>query len=144
MIALYSVGPLIEKYYGKLRYLIIYLGSGILGSLFAAVLSNRPGIGASGAIFGLFGSLLFFGLKYRATLDGFLRSSVIPIILANLFLGFLIPNVGVYAHIGGLIGGLLFSYLVGVREKEKIKDRINGLIMLIILTIALSYMLITK
>lgn len=144
MMALYSIGPLIEKYYGKAKYLVIYLGSGIIGSLFSAVLSNSPSIGASGAIFGLFGSLLYFGYKYRATLDGFLRSSIVPIIIANLLIGFIIPNIDIYAHIGGLLSGFLFSYTVGVANKENIKDKINGLILLFILVISLTYMLIIK
>lgn len=144
MYALYSIGPLVEKYYGKVKFLIIYLGSGILGSLFSAVLSNYVSVGASGAIFGLFGAMLYFGYKYRATLDGFLRSSVVPVVLANLLLGFIIPNIDVSAHFGGLIGGLLLSYALGVANKEKLKDRINGLIMLMILIVALVYMLIIK
>lgn len=58
MYALFMVGPLIEKYYGKIKYLIIYICSGIFGSLFSVVLSNNLSVGASGAIFGLFGSML--------------------------------------------------------------------------------------
>lgn len=144
MVALLSIGPLVEKYYGKTKYLLIYLGSGILGSLFSAVLGNYVSVGASGAIFGLFGALLYFGYKYRATLDGFLRSSIVPVIIANLLMGFVVPNIDVIGHIGGLLGGFLFSYSVGVANKEKIKDRINGIIMIVILFIALTYMLIIK
>lgn len=144
MIALLAIGPLVEKYYGKSRYLLIYLGSGILGSLFSAVLGNYVSVGASGAIFGLFGALLYFGYKYRATLDGFLRSSIIPIIVANLLMGFVVPGIDVIGHIGGLIGGLLFSYTVGVVNKEKLRDKINGFIMILILFVFLTYMIIMK
>lgn len=144
MMALLAIGPLVEKYYGKSRYLLIYLGSGILGSLFSAVLGNYVSVGASGAIFGLFGALLYFGYKYRATLDGFLRSSIIPIIVANLLMGFVVPGIDVIGHIGGLIGGLLFSYTVGVVNKEKLRDKINGFIMILILFVFLTYMIIMK
>lgn len=144
MYALYVVGPIIEKYYGKGKYLIIYLGSGIIGSLFSVVLTNYASVGASGAIFGLFGALLYFGYKYRATLDGFLRSSIIPTLLVNLILGFMIPGIDISAHLGGLIGGLLLSYQVGVVNKEKIKDKINGLIIILILIVFLIFMLIKK
>lgn len=144
MIALLAIGPLVEKYYGKSRYLLIYLGSGILGSLFSAVLGNYVSVGASGAIFGLFGALLYFGYKYRATLDGFLRSSIIPVIVANLLMGFVVPGIDVIGHIGGLIGGLLFSYTVGVVNKEKLRDKINGFIMILILFVFLTYMIIMK
>lgn len=144
MMALLAIGPLVEKYYGKSRYLLIYLGSGILGSLFSAVLGNYVSVGASGAIFGLFGALLYFGYKYRATLDGFLRSSIIPVIAANLLMGFVVPGIDVIGHIGGLIGGLLFSYTVGVVNKEKLRDKINGFIMILILFVFLTYMIIMK
>ena len=144
MYALYVVGPIIEKYYGKGKYLLIYLGSGIIGSLFSVVLTNYASGGASGAIFGLFGALLYFGYKYRATLDGFLRSSIIPTLLVNLILGFMIPGIDISAHLGGLIGGLLLSYQVGVVNKEKTKDKINGLIIIMILVAFLIFMLIKK
>ena len=135
---------MVEKYYGKLKYLLIYLGSGIMGSLFSVVLSNNVSIGASGAIFGLFGSMLYFGYKYRATLDGFVRSGIIPVLFINLILGFIVPNIDVYGHIGGLIGGLLLSYIFGVYRKGKKKNTINGLIIITILIVSLSYMLIIK
>lgn len=144
MYALYYIGPMVEKYYGKLKYLLIYLGSGIMGSLFSVVLSNNVSIGASGAIFGLFGSMLYFGYKYRATLDGFVRSGIIPVLFINLILGFIVPNIDVYGHIGGLIGGLLLSYIVGVYRKGKKKNTLNGLIIITLLIASLSYMLIIK
>ena len=144
MYALYYIGPMVEKYYGKLKYLLIYLGSGIMGSLFSVVLSNNVSIGASGAIFGLFGSMLYFGYKYRATLDGFVRSGIIPVLFINLILGFIVPNIDVYGHIGGLVGGLLLSYIFGVYRKCKKKNTINGLIIITILIASLSYMLIIK
>ena len=144
MYALYYIGPMVEKYYGKLKYLLIYLGSGMMGSLFSVVLSNNVSIGASGAIFGLFGSMLYFGYKYRATLDGFVRSGIIPVLFINLILGFIVPNIDVYGHIGGLVGGLLLSYIVGVYRKCKKKNTINGLIIITILIASLSYMLIIK
>lgn len=144
MYALYYIGPMVEKYYGKLKYLLIYLGSGIMGSLFSVVLSNNVSIGASGAIFGLFGSMLYFGYKYRATLDGFVRSGIIPVLFINLILGFIVPNIDVYGHIGGLVGGLLLSYIVGVYRKTKKKNTINGLIIITLLIASLSYMLIIK
>lgn len=144
MYALYYIGPMVEKYYGKLKYLLIYLGSGIMGSLFSVVLSNNVSIGASGAIFGLFGSMLYFGYKYRATLDGFVRSGIIPVLFINLILGFIVPNIDVYGHIGGLTGGLLLSYIFGVYRKTKKKNTINGLIIITILIASLSYMLIIK
>ena len=144
MYALYALGPQIEKFYGRKRYLLIYLGSALLGSLLSVVLTNNVSVGASGAIFGLFGAMLYFGYKYRATLDGFLRSGIIPVIVINLLLGFMIPGIDVYGHIGGLLGGLILSYAFGVVNKENKKDKINGLIIYVILVAVLFMMLMQK
>lgn len=144
MYALYALGAQIEKFYGRKRYLLIYLGSALLGSLLSVVLTNNVSVGASGAIFGLFGAMLYFGYKYRATLDGFLRSGIIPVIVINLLLGFMIPGIDVYGHIGGLLGGLVLSYAFGVVNKENKKDKINGLIIYVILVAVLFMMLMQK
>ena len=144
MLALYMVGPMVEKYYGKSKYAIIYFGSGIIGNLLSAVLGNFFGIGASGAIFGLFGALMYFGYKYRATLDGFLRSGIVPVVVLNLILSIMVPNIDFYGHIGGLLGGILLTYTIGVANKSELRDRINGIVMTLIFVGILIYMLIMK
>ncbi len=144
MYALYNLGSQIEKYYGKVKYLIIYLGSALVGSLFSVVLTNNMSVGASGAIFGLFGAMIYFGYKYRATLDGFLRSGILPVLLINLVLGFAIPGIDIWAHIGGLLGGVLLSSAVGVPNKINKKDRVNAIVITLILIASLVYMLMTK
>lgn len=144
MYALYIIGPEIERYYGSFKFLVIYLLSGVIGSLFSAVLITSPSIGASGAIFGLFGALLYFGFNYRATLDGYLKSQIIPLILINLLVGLIVPGIDVYAHIGGLIGGLIVSLMVGIKGFNKKNHTMHGLIMTIILVGSLAYMLMLK
>jgi len=144
MLALYMVGPMIEKYYGRWKYAIIYFGSGIMGNLLSAVLGNYYAIGASGAIFGLFGALMYFGYKYRATLDGFLRSGIVPVIIFNLILSIMVPSIDFYGHLGGLIGGVLITYTLGVANKSEFRDRINGIVMTLIFVGFLIYMLIIK
>ena len=144
MYALYSLGIQIEKYYGKVKFLIIYILSGIMGSLFSVVLTNNVSVGASGAIFGLFGSMVYFSYKFRNTLDGFLRSGIIPVLLINLALSFAIPNIDVSAHIGGLIGGLLISYTLGIETKGTKKEKINGIIISLILFVVLFILLFNK
>ena len=114
MYALYILGPVVERYYGKTKFLIIYMLSGILGSIFSAAFMSADtiSIGASGAIFGLLGSIAYFTYYYRATLQGLLRSQILPVILLNLALGFMIPGIDVSGHIGGLIGGILVSMAI--------------------------------
>ena len=78
MYALYVVGPQLESFFGKWKYLTIYLGSAITGNLLSLAFTTGARVGASGAIFGLFGSLLYFGYHYRIYLGGVVKSQIIP------------------------------------------------------------------
>ena len=146
MIALYSIGPVVERYYGKSKFLLIYLVSGLLGSIFSGVFmtADSISIGASGAIFGLLGSISYFTNYYRATLQGILRGSIMPVIIINLVIGFLSSSIDLSAHIGGLIGGILISMAIGIGDKHRKSDQINGLVVLVLMAAFLIYMMMTK
>lgn len=146
MYALYVLGPQVERYYGKAKFLTIYFVSGLLGSVFSCVFmpENAISIGASGAIFGLLGSIAYFTYYYRATLQNVLRNQVMPVILINLLLGFVVADIDVFAHIGGLIGGLLISMGIGIGDKGRKSDQINGIIVLILMFIFMLYMTFNK
>ena len=117
--ALYVIGTQLESYLGKLRYAIIYLFSAITGSLFSMIFSgNVISIGASGAIFGLMGSLVYFGYHYRVFLGNVIRSQIIPLIVLNLVIGFMTTGIDNAAHVGGLVGGLLITMALGVKYKS--------------------------
>ena len=102
------------------------------------------GVGASGAIFGLLGALLYFGYHYRVYLSGVIKSQIIPLIILNLVIGFLSTDINNLAHIGGLIGGVLLSMAVGVKYKSSKVEIINGIIMTTIFVIFLSYFILFK
>lgn len=141
MYSLLIIGRQLESFLGKWKFLIVYLGSGILGSLLSVVIHSSISAGASGAIFGLLGSLLYFGYHYRLYLGTVLKTQVIPIIIINLLIGFMVPGIDIFAHIGGLVGGYLMTMAVGIPGKSKKNDRINGIIVLTLLTAFLCYML---
>ncbi len=141
MYSLYVIGGQLETFLGKTKYLIVFLVSGIVGSLFSCVMHSVSSVGASGAIFGLLGSLLYFGYHYRLYLGSVLRTQVIPIIIINLIIGFRLPGIDNFAHIGGLVGGYLITMALGVPGKNRKSDQINGSIVLIILVAFLAYML---
>ena len=129
-----------------LFFILIYFISGILGSLFSCVFmsSSTFAIGASGAIFGLLGSIAYFTYYYRATLQGLLRSQILPVILINLGLGLIIPGIDVSAHIGGLIGGILTSMAIGIGDKGRKTDQINGTVVILVMIGFMLYMTFTK
>ena len=140
MYALYVIGSQIENYFGRIKYLIIFFVSGVIGNLFSMIFNgNIPSLGASGAIFGLMGALLYFGYHYRVYLGSVLKSQLIPIILLNLGLGFILSGVDNFAHIGGLIGGVMITSSLGVKNKSTTFEKVNGTIITLIFTAIIIY-----
>ena len=141
MYALYVIGSQAESFFGKIKYLIIYLFSAVSASLLSLMFSsNVISAGASGAIFGLMGALLYFGYHYRIYLGNVIKSQILPIIVINLLFGFLVSGVDNAAHIGGLIGGFLMAMVLGVPEHNDKSSRINGMILLLIYLAFVIYM----
>lgn len=139
--ALYVLGTQLESFMGKIKYIIIYFFSGLMGALFSIIFNgNVASIGASGAIFGLMGSLLYFGYHYRVYLGNVIKSQILPLIIANLLFGLLMPGIDNAAHIGGLIGGALVTVAVGVKDKSTKFEQINGIITTLILIAFTLYM----
>lgn len=133
MYALFILGTQVETFLGKKKFTLIYLISAVTGSLLSFVFTNSLSVGASGAIFGLMGSLLYFGYHYRLYIGSAIKNQIIPIIILNLLLGFTFSNIDNAAHIGGLVGGYLATMLVGVNEKSTKSEKINAGVVLAIL-----------
>lgn len=139
--ALYVIGAQVENFLGRIKFIIIYLVSGITGALFSVIFGgNFASIGASGAIFGLLGALVYFGYHYRVYLGTVIKSQIIPLIVLNLLLGFCVSGIDNFAHVGGLIGGTLMSIALGVKDKSSWFERINGWIITIIFLAFTIYM----
>lgn len=116
--ALYALGPEAEQIYGTARFVAVYMLSGLAGSLASYAFSPQPSVGASGAIFGLFGSLLAFYVVGRDVLGDMGRrqlQSMGGLIVINLLLGFAVPGIDYYAHMGGLAAGALSGWLLAPR-----------------------------
>ena len=145
MYSLYVLGPQLESFFGKCKFLFIYILSGLCGSLLSFTFNIEfLSVGASSAIFGLLGSMLFFGYYYRTYLSNVIRSQIIPIIILNLSIGFASNSIDNFGHIGGLIGGFLSSMIVGVPDKENKLDRFNGIIIVIGYAIFLFYLAFSR
>ena len=143
MYALYVIGPQLESFFGKVKYLIIYLGSIVFGNLLSLLFiqGNYISCGASGAIFGLLGALLYFGYHYRVYLSDVIKSQIMPLIVINLLIGVFVSGINIIAHVGGLIGGFLVAKAVGVKYKSSTGDRVNGILMCIAFIAFLCYMI---
>lgn len=141
MYSLYIIGREVEIVFTKKKYLIIYLLSGIAGSILSLAFNhNTVCAGASGAIFGLLGALLYFGYYYRAYLGASVTRSILPVVIINLIIGFASTGIDNAAHIGGLVGGILITMAVGVPDKSNKVSRINGIILSIIYFIFIIYL----
>ena len=141
MYSLYVIGCATENYFGKKKFLLIYLVSGIIGSIFSCLFNTGWSLGASGAIFGLMGALCYFGYYYRLYMGKALYSEVIPVIVLNLALSLMVSNIDFYAHIGGLIGGVFITMGLGIKNKTDKQSSINGWITFGILVVFMLYML---
>lgn len=142
MYSLYILGTQVEKFIGRKKFLSIYLVSAILGSMFSVLIGgNTVSIGASGAIFGIAGALLYFGLHFRLYLSHSLKSQIIPVIIFNLVLGFLIPGIDTAAHVGGLLGGYLMTSALGISVKENKQEKRNSFISLILIFAFVIYLI---
>ena len=144
MYSLYVIGSQLETFLGKFKFIFVYFISGLVGSLLSLTFSTSYSIGASGAIFGLLGSLLYFGYHYRIYLGTVLRTQIIPIIIINLALGFSINNIDNFAHIGGLIGGYLSTMAIGLENKSTKEEKLNGWIVLTLLILFLAIFTIIR
>ena len=115
MLSLYFLGAFVEVTFGRARFLALYLTSGLAGGLAYLYFGAFGGsvVGASGAIFGLLGGVLGYSLR-RGTFswqNPLIRQLLILTAL-NLYIGFSVPNISNAAHIGGLLSGLAFGWLV--------------------------------
>jgi rhomboid protease GluP len=138
MYGLWVIGPYVERLYGSAKFVFFWVLTGIAGVV-ASYLSVQPGIhssspigrfifkahdaisvGASGALFGLIGVLFIFGIKFRHELpEGFKRAfgtGMLPTILLNVAIGFMIPVIDNAAHLGGLFAGALLALFVGYKR----------------------------
>ncbi|MDQ7723646.1 rhomboid family intramembrane serine protease [Bacillus halotolerans] len=117
-LALWSVGTAVERMYGSGRFLLIYLAAGITGSIASFVFSPYPSAGASGAIFGCLGALLYVAVSNRKMFLKTIGTNIIVIILINLGFGFAVSNIDNSGHIGGLAGGFLAAAALGLPKAK--------------------------
>lgn len=135
--ALYYLGPLVEKIYGNFRFLFIYLFSGFTGVLGSFLFSSSVSAGASGAIFGCFGALLYLGKIHRQLFLRTMGYNIIAVIVVNLIFGLIVPGIDNAGHIGGLAGGFLAAHIVSLPKHKKRKEQLLGLTISVILVTTL-------
>ena len=126
MIVFVLIGSRLEPIFGRARYVALYMGAGLCGSIVSAVYymnmseySYRVSAGASGAIFGLIGAMLWILIKNRGYQKEFYGGGVALMIAGSLYHGFSTMGVDNAAHIGGCIGGFLLAILLYRQDRGK-------------------------
>lgn len=115
MYALWILGRDIERFYGRWRFLAIYIVSGFGGNVFSMIFTPAPSLGASTAIFGLFAAEGMFFFQNRHIFGRRSQQAIYQIIVLaaiNFFLG-LSPGIDNWGHLGGFLAGGMFAYIGG-------------------------------
>ncbi|MBA4421248.1 MAG: hypothetical protein C0391_08880 [Anaerolinea sp.] len=121
MYALVILGRSIEYNFGRLRFLALYVAAGFAGNVVSYLLSPNPSIGSSTAIFGLLAAEAVFvyqNRKFYGTRSKSILINAASIAAINLVLG-LNPGIDNWGHLGGLLGGILFTWLGGPQWELK-------------------------
>lgn len=119
MLFLYVFGSSIERYYGKLRLLIIYLGSMLSGNIIFMLFSGGVAVGASGAVFGLAAAVLAYSLHVKHSVDGKDTYFLLMFVLISIGAGFLDAGTANSAHLGGALFGFISGFLLCEDTQKK-------------------------
>ncbi|MCU1469156.1 MAG: hypothetical protein JWQ39_305 [Glaciihabitans sp.] len=107
MYSLFVVGPPLERFLGRARFIALYFITGIGAVVAVDFFAPEPVLGASGAIFGLLGVLLILARRM-----GIRSGQLVLVIILNLAIGYFVPSIAWQAHVGGLIVGLALGFVL--------------------------------
>ena len=115
MFSLFYIGPTVERFYRRWRYLALFLIGGFTGNVMSFIFTSNPSLGSSTAIFGLLGAE---GVLIYQNRELFVRPSqaitqLVIVAVINLFYSRIVPGIDFWGHVGGLIGGTLFAWFGG-------------------------------
>ncbi|WP_438349770.1 rhomboid family intramembrane serine protease [Paenibacillus sp. FA6] len=121
--ALLVFAPPLERLMGWWRYTLLYVLSGIVGNIlstayYTQIGTNMISVGASGAIYGVYGALLYIAVFQRKIIDESSRKTLYAMLMIGIVYSFIAPNVNLMAHFGGMIGGF-FVYGLMIRLIKK-------------------------
>lgn len=140
-----SLGPLAAEVFGPARFFVLFCLTGIGGFLASNLWSGAPTIGASGAIFGMYGALLAYGKRRGGTLGAGISRQVTAWAVAGFVFSLAMPSVNNVAHLGGFLSGILLGLLApyAERSREARGAQLGALLLLLGLAAAVVASLIT-
>jgi membrane associated rhomboid family serine protease len=139
-----QIGPLVEELYGSSRFIIIYTLAGVLGSLTSVLAGTFFFIGASGAIFGLFGALLYYGRSRGGTFGSTIFRQLLFWAVIAFAIGLFLPGVDNWGHLGGLVVGLAAGWLLSYQERgrQKLVHHLLAFITILFIGVCFAMMVI--
>ncbi|MFW5893208.1 MAG: rhomboid family intramembrane serine protease [Bacillota bacterium] len=128
LFGLYVIGGALERLIGPLKYLIVYFVSGILASFTIVAsyfLTGEPvlTVGASGAIYGVLGAFLYLVVNHKEWFNPGDVQGIKALIFINVIFTFIVPNISVAGHIGGLIAGYAIATLMFINQGKDMRNR---------------------
>jgi rhomboid protease GluP len=143
MLWLRRTGAWVEELYGASRFIIIYTFAGLVGSATSVLAGTPLFVGASGAIFGLFGALIFYGRHRGGTFGSAIFRQVAILAVISFGFGLVMPNVDNWGHLGGFIGGLLAAFVLSYEERKRqtLEMHIGAVLTLIFVAVCFAFML---
>ncbi|TYR80269.1 rhomboid family intramembrane serine protease [Priestia megaterium] len=127
-------GPPLERILGSAKFTFVYFATGLVGGLFILIFSNNViAAGASGSIFGIIGLYVGLIIQRNKIIDSESKSYIWGAFIINIIYTFLVPNVSIAAHLGGLCGGLFLSFILRPKtyqllRKSNLNDRLFKII----------------
>lgn len=118
--AIIILGKPVEAIFGKWKFLIIFIVSGLFGSLSSFIFSSNAAIGASGGVFGIFGVHIYLFMKNKKTYLSIFGKDIFQLLIINVFIGFVLPNIDYFGHFGGIVGGFLATASLGLTHSIKL------------------------
>ncbi|MEN2765983.1 rhomboid family intramembrane serine protease [Ornithinibacillus xuwenensis] len=137
MLFLYYFGSLAEKMYGSIRFISMYILAGVAASIASFAFVTNISAGASGALYGLFGAFIYFGLFYKRVFYQTIGKNILMVLALNIGLGFFLPQLDVIAHMGGLVAGFIAAGIVHLPKKRKLRTQAIAFIIYVVLVIGI-------
>lgn len=113
-----QLGPMVEGLYGSARFILIFTISGVCGFILSFLTGTSFTVGASGAIFGLLGALIYYGRSRGGVFGQIMYPQILTWAVVLFLFGFVFPSIDNFAHLGGFVGGYLSGNLLGYEDKQ--------------------------
>ncbi len=139
MLWLKQIGALTEELFGASRFIVLYTAAGLAGSMLSTIAGTYLFVGASGAIFGIFGALIYYGWRRGGTFGSSIFRRMLIWAAIGFVFGFLMPGVDNWGHLGGFITGFAMAWILGYQEKARQSLPIHLVALLVMIGIGVCF-----